>query len=236
MCRAGGKCMRFAATVVANAVGTWLVLASPSSMRVCVEWGCVLWCAQTDVYEVKKEALFVVANLAVRGTADHIAYLVENDAVPALAGMLDAPNASHITTALEALHSVLTPHRGPGARDLLEACSAVRTIEALQYHSSHEVYRLAVRSVAVAAHAFVTQDVAPAPVNEPRVQWGVFTCVSCGCAAGVRTASPTCRTPPSQPGRCRDGARSHGCSRYARATSQLHSHHARARVGPACEL
>ena len=98
---------------------------------------------------MKRGALFVIANAAATGSAGQIAYLVEHDAVSALAGTLDASETRCITAALKALHTILATQRGhghPRVAELLEECDAVGRVEALQEHASEEVYRLAVRA------------------------------------------------------------------------------------------
>jgi hypothetical protein len=101
-----------------------------------------------DVFDVKKEAAWALSNITSGGTPDQIRYLISQNVVEALCGLLDGHDAKVIIVALEALQNLLErgktdsadPESNPVA-DTVEECQGLDQIERLQEHDHAEIYQ-----------------------------------------------------------------------------------------------
>lgn len=106
---------------------------------------------QTDVLDVRREALRVITNLASGGSREQVEYVVAQGAIPALAGVLACDDGSMVIKALEGLKKILTvertrtgsPEERPW-RDMVKERGGVDLLQSLWRHPSRDVYRLAV--------------------------------------------------------------------------------------------
>ncbi|CAM9512442.1 unnamed protein product [Ascophyllum nodosum] len=105
----------------------------------------------SDVWDVQKEATFVVSNVATAGKASRIRQLVENGAIEALCPMLDRADAKVILVALEAISGILacdTEEQGLPWVQMVEDCGGLDRLEQLQEHENRfKVYDKAIQMI-----------------------------------------------------------------------------------------
>jgi len=111
---------------------------------------------RTDDYEVKKEALWMIANASNSGSEEQIRHIIERGVVPVICEMLTAPDSKIIIVALEALENLLRVGRNDSmtrtggenkVTEIMEECGGVDKLEALQKHDNEDVYNKALKLI-----------------------------------------------------------------------------------------
>jgi len=108
----------------------------------------VLEIARTDVNEVRKEAMWVIANACMGGSEEHIATLYGLGAIPVLVEMLGSHDGESVSTVLDALRAILhsgskSVARGDGTNvycRALEEAGGLDKLEELQVDSNQKIY------------------------------------------------------------------------------------------------
>ena len=106
----------------------------------------VIELSRTDRWEVRKEALWVVANIFTTGEDTHIRALVQFEGFAALVDAMDTSDSKVLLVILEAIEVVLKV----GSRlslnyaHMFDELSGLDKLEDLQQHPSEEVYEKAV--------------------------------------------------------------------------------------------
>lgn len=103
-------------------------------------------------WEVRKEAAWVVSNVATGGSGQHVHMLVELGVLKPLSDLLDAADVKVIEVALDALEAILKVWKtgvplAHGECDymvLLQEADLHERLEKLQEHASEKIYRRAV--------------------------------------------------------------------------------------------
>lgn len=133
--------------------------------------------AKADVWLVRKEALFAVANICTCGNQKHIMALVDAGGLESLvcALQLESIDPTMLVGLLEALITVLKV--GESFTDLnyigiIEECNGVDFIENLQTHPNDEVYRKAIYLIETYLGAAEEADENLAPVTNDSGTFG----------------------------------------------------------------
>ena len=114
--------------------------------------GIVLNCLQNDEWDVRKEAAWVVSNIATGGTHEQVFALVKNHRVVApLCSLLDVQDGKILMVALDALEALLKcDGKSSGllqVPNLVDEADGLEQLEALQEHENHGVYTKAVHLI-----------------------------------------------------------------------------------------
>ena len=119
--------------------------------------GQVISLAEKAEWEVRKEATWVISNIATGGNDDHIQFIVEIGAIPALCSMLSIPDAKMIIVALEALDRILCigEKLGAGYVTLVDEADGIDLLERLQEHDNENVY---IKTVDIIEKYFNAED------------------------------------------------------------------------------
>jgi importin subunit alpha-6/7 len=122
---------------VATLVGTKGVLAMVITQMASGEW------------DVRKEAAWVVSNVATGGAAAHIGQLVECGAVRPLCDLLGVGDNRMVEIALDALEAVLRVGEATGQDfvTLLHEAEGPERLEKLQEHANERIYQRSVQLI-----------------------------------------------------------------------------------------
>lgn len=93
-----------------------------------------------DVWEVRKEATWAIANICDSGTKEQISLMVEFGGLSALCGMLNCHDVLVTTTVLDAISAILKTKAGTSYTNLVEECDGLEEIENLQQHENEGIY------------------------------------------------------------------------------------------------
>jgi len=97
-------------------------------------------------WEVRKEATWVVSNIATGGLNGHVHGLVELGAIHALCSVIDVADPKILLVVLDAIECILRAGKNDG-RDYIgfvDECDGLDKIEKLQEHANNNVYEKAV--------------------------------------------------------------------------------------------
>jgi importin subunit alpha-6/7 len=130
----------------------------------------VIEVARTDKWEVRKEALWVVANMFTTGQDNHVRALVQGEGFAALAEALHNINETKIlAVVLEAIEAVLQLGNTLNLNysQMFDELGGLDKLEELQEHPSEEIYE---QSVKILEQYFGVEDeedenIVPAHVN-----------------------------------------------------------------------
>eukprot|EP00903_Cladosiphon_okamuranus_P019512 g17943.t1 len=103
-----------------------------------------------DVWEVQKEANFVVSNIATASNVGRIRQLVHLGTIPALCQMLDRADAKVILVSLDAISAILacdSEHDGLPCVQMVDESGGLDRLEQLQEHENTNVYEKAVQII-----------------------------------------------------------------------------------------
>uniref|UniRef100_A0A6S9SZD4 Importin subunit alpha n=1 Tax=Chrysotila carterae TaxID=13221 RepID=A0A6S9SZD4_CHRCT len=113
---------------------------------------------KTEEYEIKKEAAYCIVNVVCNTrSAEVVERVVQLDAIAALCGLLDLPDASLLIAVLDAMESIMragSPRGGDAASPnryapFVEQCGGFDKLEALQTHPNETVYNKAAQLLEV---------------------------------------------------------------------------------------
>lgn len=122
---------------VATLVGTKNVLAMVVTQMASGEW------------DVRKEAAWVVSNVATGGTGAHIGQLVECGAMRPLCDLLEVGDPRMVEIALDAIEAVLRAGEAAGLDfvTLLHEAEGPERLEKLQEHANERIYQRSVQII-----------------------------------------------------------------------------------------
>jgi hypothetical protein len=103
--------------------------------------------ARTAVWEVRKEAIWVVSNAFTGGDHIQVQDLIDLDGIDALCEVLNLNDTSLQYVALDAIEKLVRvgDAHGKDYRMLLDECEGIEKIETLQHHTSDKIYEKAVK-------------------------------------------------------------------------------------------
>lgn len=96
-------------------------------------------------FQTQKEAAWAISNLTVSGVASQVAYAVQCGCIPPFCNLLSVQDSQIIHVVLDGLTNVLKM-AGPDVEKvclIIEECSGLDKIEALQNHENQDIYKLA---------------------------------------------------------------------------------------------
>jgi hypothetical protein len=99
-------------------------------------------------FDVRKEATWVVSNLATGGSKTHIQQLVEHGAIRHICDLLDVGEVRILLVAIDALEAILksSPNSNVFTK-LVDEAEGIEKLENLQDHENHDVYQKAMRLI-----------------------------------------------------------------------------------------
>ena len=105
--------------------------------------------AREEQWEVRKEAVWCVANVCTGGSDMHVMTLVEFGAIQALCAIFAMTDSSLVLTSLEALSAILKVGAKAGKNyvRLVDECDGITLLENLQHHDDDAVYKKAVQVI-----------------------------------------------------------------------------------------
>jgi len=93
-------------------------------------------------WDVRKEATWVVSNIATGGTRQHIMQLVEHGAIKSICDLLDVGEVRILLVAMEALEAILKQSSEvSNYAQLVDEAEGIDKLESLQDHENNEVYQ-----------------------------------------------------------------------------------------------
>ena len=104
-------------------------------------------------FDVKKEAAWAISNATCGQVPEHIAYLVEQNALKSLSDLLEAQDARIIVVALDAIDNILKVGKDTADQQgsdenpyctALEEMEGLEKLEELQSHANDEIYQKAI--------------------------------------------------------------------------------------------
>ena len=130
--------------------------------------------AMTSEWEVRKEAIWVVSNVATGGTESHVMAVVECGAIDAVCSVLDVNDSKMLLVALDAIDSILKVGQklGKDYNSFVDECDGLRKIENLQEHESDEVYQ---KSVKIIEAYFGSEDAVEDENLAPLINGDIFS-------------------------------------------------------------
>ncbi|CBJ31635.1 conserved unknown protein [Ectocarpus siliculosus] len=126
---------------------------SPQMASVCDSPGLlggVIELLSGDVWEVQKEANFVISNVATASDASRVRQLVNLEAIPALSSMLDRADAKAILVALDAISAIFaldSEDNGLPWVQMFDESGGLDRLEQLQEHENRAVYDKAIEII-----------------------------------------------------------------------------------------
>ncbi|KAJ8975995.1 hypothetical protein NQ317_006292 [Molorchus minor] len=96
-------------------------------------------------FQTQKEAAWAISNLTIGGNKDQVARLIQEGVIPPFCDLLNCKDAMVIQVVLDGINNMLKV-AGPQVEQLctmIEECSGLDKIEALQNHDNIEIYKLA---------------------------------------------------------------------------------------------
>lgn len=101
-------------------------------------------------FKTRREAAWAITNTTSGGTPDQIRYLVSQNCVPALSGLLQVPDIKILSVSMLALDNILKLGEHEAKRVgynpyaiLLEECEGLNKLEYLQSHENQDIYKKA---------------------------------------------------------------------------------------------
>jgi len=95
-------------------------------------------------FRAQKEAVWAITNITSGGNVDHMIFLCQNGAIPAMCSLLRCRDWRTILTTLDGLENVLKASEEVGQVEkvacAIEECGGLDLIEQLQSHENNEVY------------------------------------------------------------------------------------------------
>jgi importin subunit alpha-2 len=99
---------------------------------------------RTGEFRAQKEVVWAITNITSGGNVDHMIFLCQNGAVPAMCQMLKCRDWRTILTTLDGLENILKAAEEVGQVEkvacAIEECGGLDLIEQLQNHENNEVY------------------------------------------------------------------------------------------------
>lgn len=105
--------------------------------------------AQSAEWDVRKEAIYAVANIFTGGTDTQVQTFVECDGIDAICSVLDMEDSKIVMVALEALEKILEvgERHGRAYPHCVDEVDGIDKLEALQEHANDEIYNKVVTIV-----------------------------------------------------------------------------------------
>lgn len=96
-------------------------------------------------FQTKKEAAWAVSNVTISGTAEQVAYLVQQGILPPFCQLLGVRDSQVVQVVLDGLNNILrmAGDESSAICRIIEECGGLDKIEALQQHENEDIYRLA---------------------------------------------------------------------------------------------
>ncbi len=105
--------------------------------------------SEASEWDVRKEAAWVICNIASGGTKAHIQALVENGCLKPICDLLSVGESKMLLLAMEALENILKAGQSGNMNYMhfIDEAEGVDKLELLQEHENQEVYDKAVRII-----------------------------------------------------------------------------------------
>lgn len=102
---------------------------------------------QTSEFRIQREAAWAVSNFTVGGSLEQVSYLVQQNVIGPMCGLLDCKDATIIQVVLDGLGNILKLAYQSGdvnaITSTIEECGGLDKIEKLQQHQNEDIYKLA---------------------------------------------------------------------------------------------
>ena len=109
----------------------------------------VIEMATSAEWEVRKEAIWVISNIATGGNANQVMSVVEAGAIDAVCRVLSVNDTKMLLVALDAIDQILKTGVAQNCDFLsfVDECDGITAIEGLQEHESDDVYQKAIHII-----------------------------------------------------------------------------------------
>lgn len=102
--------------------------------------------AASAVWDIRREGIYAVSNLASSGTPKQVAFLVDLDVIETLTDALDSTDSAAVVAALDGIEKILQVGSEYGRRRydmILEEAGGIDKLEMLQHHTNDIIYEKA---------------------------------------------------------------------------------------------
>ncbi len=105
--------------------------------------------SDSSVWDVRKEAAWIICNIASGGSKDHIHNIVEAGCLKPICDLLNVGESKLLLLSMEALENILKAGMSSNANytQLIDEADGISKLEQLQEHENHNVYEKAVRII-----------------------------------------------------------------------------------------
>lgn len=100
----------------------------------------VVQALENEIFDIKKEAHWAIANICTNGSSEHVQCLVERyEVIPPLCELLEVDDERVIKLSIDALSAILMVD-GERYGTIVDSCGGLETLDRLQDHNSNEVF------------------------------------------------------------------------------------------------
>nr|XP_027197096.1 importin subunit alpha-3-like [Dermatophagoides pteronyssinus] len=96
-------------------------------------------------FQLQREAAWAISNMTMNGTKEQVRYLVEHGVIEPMCKLLTVKDTQILQILLEGLIKIFNHYESEAdvISDEIEKCGGLDTIESLQHHENHEIYKFA---------------------------------------------------------------------------------------------
>lgn len=96
-------------------------------------------------FQTQKEAAWAISNLTISGNREQVARLIQEGVIEPFCNLLSCKDTQVVQVVLDGIHNMLKQAgpQGEALANMIEECSGLDKIEALQNHENVDIYKVA---------------------------------------------------------------------------------------------